>query len=203
MTNPINNERHAVPLLLTVTLSLFPSSSSQVPRPSRGYHPLKLRLIAFRLVGFAYLLAVPFILGWKAAAADGDEASTSRLVLPSHLESSFRKPATPATTLTARQKGKPARVRVGKTTAPLKERNRVLSRLQYRLNEHGLDGSSLRREVPVIQSPHLHPAPLAKHLQESVHKNQALFLNPSTDRQGRLIAFPYAIFTESDLKRVT
>ncbi|CDW98545.1 hypothetical protein [Sporisorium scitamineum] len=46
-------------------------------------------------------------------------------------------------------------------------------------------------------------ASMAAPFDESVHKNQALFLNPSTDRQGRLIAFPYAIFTESDLKRVT
>ncbi|SJX65731.1 uncharacterized protein SRS1_10058 [Sporisorium reilianum f. sp. reilianum] len=86
---------------------------------------------------------------------------------------------------------------------PKSERGRALQRLRYRLNEYGRDGDSLQREDPVQLTPNPHLYQLEQHLKQTLHEKKAIFLSPSRDLQGRLVALPYAITTGSGPVRLT
>lgn len=198
----VNDERHTRLPLLTARVSFPLYHPLQACRPSQHCNSLKMRFRTFHLLEAACFLAAPLLFGCQARATDGGEASSSySLVLPDQPETASIQPATPIAMQTTLEHRKPSQF-LGEAVSIWKERNLMLKRLQYRLSEFGLKGESLRREVRSkrFQRNHLHF--LRAELRTKVHEKQALFLAPSSDRKGRLIAFPLFPPKGSHSKRV-
>ncbi|CBQ70080.1 conserved hypothetical Ustilaginaceae-specific protein [Sporisorium reilianum SRZ2] len=116
---------------------------------------------------------------------------------------SIKQPNTPFVISAPIPDSSPARLRFGKARATKPERGRALQKLRYRPNEYGRDGGSLQREDPVQLTPNPHLYQLEQRLKQTLHEKKAIFLSPSRDLQGRLVALPYAIPTGSGPVRLT
>lgn len=77
------------------------------------------------------------------------------------------------------------------TSASLEQRLHAAIRLRYRLMEYERDHGTFAVHSPPASALTFHLVKLRDHIDSTLDFKQAIFLGPSSDRQGRLLAIPF------------